>query len=92
MSAAEAKRLEKDIRSRRRSLNAARTEFREDANLRRNEAVNRLLRQVGEVVRQVGEDEAVDIILTDGIAYFNKRIDLTQKVLERLREQYKSTK
>lgn len=90
MSTEEAKRLEKDIRARRRKLTTSRTEFREDANLRRNEAVNRLLRKVGEVVTQIGEEEQVDVILTDGVAYFNKRVDLTAKVLQRLEELHKT--
>jgi len=90
MSTEEAKRLENDIRARRRKLTTSRTEFREDANLRRNEAVNRLLRKVGEVVTQIGEEEKVDVILTDGVAYFNKRVDLTAKVLQRLEEIYKA--
>ncbi|WP_321527988.1 OmpH family outer membrane protein [Sedimenticola selenatireducens] len=92
MSAEEAKRLENDIRSRRRQLTTSRAEFREDANLRRNEAVNRLLRKVGEVVSQIGEEEKVDVILTDGVAYFNKRVDLTTKVLQRLEELHKTSK
>jgi outer membrane protein len=92
MSTEEAKRLENDIRSRRRQLTTNRTEFREDANLRRNEAVNRLLRKVGEVVSQIGEEEQVDVILTDGVAYFNKRVDLTAKVLQRLDELHKTSK
>lgn len=92
MSSEEAKRLENDIRSRRRQLTASRAEFREDANLRRNEAVNRLLRKVGEVVSQIGEEEQVDLILTDGVAYFNKRVDLTTKVLQRLEELHKASK
>ncbi|WP_234422229.1 OmpH family outer membrane protein [Sedimenticola thiotaurini] len=92
MSTEEAKRLENDIRSRRRQLTNARAEFREDANLRRNEAVNRLLRKVGEVVSQIGEEEQVDLILTDGVAYFNKRVDLTNKVLQRLEELHSSSK
>ncbi|WP_275098268.1 OmpH family outer membrane protein [Sedimenticola hydrogenitrophicus] len=92
MSTEEAKRLENDIRARRRQLTTNRTEFREDANLRRNEAVNRLLRKVGEVVSQIGEEEQVDVILTDGVAYFNKRVDLTAKVLQRLEELAKTSK
>ncbi len=51
------KRLEQDIRSRRRSLNHTRDEYRDDLNLRRNEELGKLLRKISEVVRQVGEEE-----------------------------------
>ena len=88
MSAAEVKRLEQDIRSRRRKLNATRDEYREDLNLRRNEEFNKLLRQVSEVVHQVGEEEKIDVILSD-VVYASKRVDLTGIVLDRLKAQYK---
>jgi len=92
MSQAEVKRLEQDVRSRRRSLNHTRDEYRDDLNLRRNEEVGKLLRKVSEVVRQVGEEEKIDVILSDGIVYANKRVDITDTVLQRLKEQYKDSK
>lgn len=89
MSAAEVKRLEQDIRSRRRKLNTTSDEYREDLNLRRNEEFNKLLRQVSEVVHQVGEEENIDVILSEGVVYASKRVDLTAQVLERLKAQFK---
>ena len=79
MSASEAKRLEKDIRTRRRKLNNTRDEYREDLNLRRNEEFNKLLRKVSEVVHQLGKDENIDLILSEGVVYANKKIDLTDQ-------------
>lgn len=92
MSQAEAKRLEQDIRSRRRSLNHTRDEYRDDLNLRRNEEVGKLLRKVSEVVRQVGEEEKIDVIFSDGIVYASKRVDITNTVLQRLKDQFKDKK
>ena len=92
MSDAEVKRLEQDIRSRRRKLNNTRDEYREDLNLRRNEEFNKLLRQVSEVVHQVGEEEKIDVILSEGVVYASKRVDLTVTVLDRLKAQYKESK
>ncbi|MEE9357030.1 OmpH family outer membrane protein [Candidatus Vondammii sp. HM_W22] len=91
MSSAEVKRLEQDIRSRRRKVKNAQDEFREDLTLRRNEEVNKLLRKVSEVVRQVGEEEGIDVILSDGIVYVSKRADMSNKVLERLKSLYKAS-
>ena len=89
MSSAEVKRLEQDIRSRRRKLNTTSDEYREDLNLRRNEEFNKLLRQVSEVVHQVGKEENIDVILSEGVVYASKRVDLTAQVLERLKAQFK---
>lgn len=92
MSAAEVKRLEKDIRTRRRKLKSASDEYREDLNLRRNEEFNKLLRQVSEVVHQLAKDEKIDLILSEGVVYASDKINLTEKVLKRLKTQYKKRK
>ena len=92
MSAAEVKRLEQDIRSRKRKIKSMADEFREDLNIRRNEEFNKLLRKVSEVVHQIGEQENIDLILSEGVVYASKRVNLTEKVLERLRQQYKGGK
>ena len=92
MSAAEVKRLEQDIRTRRRKIKSMSDEFREDLNIRRNEEFNKLLRKVSEVVHQIGEKENIDLILSEGVVYASKRVNLTEKVLNRLRQQYKGGK
>ncbi|HHH40154.1 MAG TPA: OmpH family outer membrane protein [Sedimenticola sp.] len=92
MSEAEVKRLEQDIRSRRRKLKATGDEYREDMNLRRNEEFNKLSKIVTEVVHQIGKEEKFDVILTTGVVYASKRADLTDKVLQRLKAKYRSSK
>ncbi len=92
MSAAEVKRLEQDIRSRRRKIKSMADEFREDLNIRRNEEFNKLLRKVSEVVHQIGEQENIDLILSEGVVYASKRVNLTEKVLNRLKQQYRGGK
>ena len=89
MSADEVKRLDQDIRSRRRKLKSTSDEYREELNLRRNEETQKLLRQVTEVVYQVGRDQKMDLILSEGVVYASERVNLTQTVLERLKEQFK---
>jgi len=92
MSAAEVKRLEQDIRSRKRKIKSMADEFREDLNIRRNEEFNKLLRKVSEVVHQIGEQEDIDVILSEGVVYASKRVNLTEKVLDRLKQQYRGGK
>ncbi len=92
MSDTEVRHLESDIRSRRRSLNNFREEFREDRNLRNNEELNKLLRKFSEVVIQVGKEESVDLILNqESVIYFNSRIDLTGTVLEKMKSIHKAS-
>jgi len=92
MSESEVKRLERDIVSRHRKLKNSREEYREDFNLRRNELQSLISRQVAEIVRQVGKDEGMDIILTDGVIFASKRVNISGKILERLKEKFEASK
>jgi outer membrane protein len=86
MSESEVKRLERDILNRSRKLKNAQTEFREDLNLRQNEEYKKLRQQILEVTQEVGKSENIDLIVSDGVAYVSKRIDISEKVLEKLRQ------
>ncbi|MGD8590670.1 MAG: OmpH family outer membrane protein [Chromatiales bacterium] len=85
MSESEVKRLERDILSRSRKLKNAQTEFREDLNLRQNEEFKKLRAQIREVIQEVGKSENIDMIMSDGVVYYSKRIDISDKVLDKLR-------
>lgn len=85
MSESELSKLEKDILSRKRRLKNAQAEFREDLNMRQNEEFNKLRRQVREVVQEVGKEEKIDLIVSEGVVYFSKRIDISDLVLTRLK-------
>ena len=91
MSEAEVKRLERDIVSRRRKLKSAQDAFREDFNLRRNEEFNKLRRQVSEVVKEVGKEEGFDMIFSDVVVYASKREDISDRVLEQLKEKFSAS-
>lgn len=90
MSPEELQRLEQDIRTRRRKLSHDKELFREDFNLRRNDEFNKLRRQVAEVVREVGRDEGIDLIVSEGVVYASKEVDISDKVLERLKVKFKA--
>jgi outer membrane protein len=89
MSAAELKRLEQDIRSRRRKLNFDLQEARDDFNLRVAEERRKLVRQIIEVVREIGKEDKVDMILSEGVVYASESVDITDKVIERLNKRSK---
>ncbi len=92
MSSSEAKNVEQDIRRLRRELNNSSAEFREDLNLRRSEEVNKLLRKISEVVIAIGKREKIDIILSAGVAYANDSVDISDKVLKQLEQDYNKGK
>ena len=59
--------------------------FRDDLNLRRNEEMNKLLAAVQQAIEGIGKEQNYDLIVYEGVAYASSTIDLTDKVLERLR-------
>jgi outer membrane protein len=86
MSASETKRLERDILSRQRKLKSAQTEFQEDLSLRQNEELGKLRKLIGEVIVQVAKEDKIDLVLESGVVYASERTDITDKVLERLKQ------
>jgi len=85
MSSSERNRLEKDILSRRRTLKNEAAAFREDLSLRQNEEFNKLRRKVLEVVAEVAKAQRIDVVL-GVVVYASRRIDISDKVLERLKK------
>ncbi|MEO8408540.1 MAG: OmpH family outer membrane protein, partial [Oxalobacteraceae bacterium] len=55
--------------------------FSEDLNLRRNEEIAIVVERANKAIKQIAESEKYDIIFQDA-AYFNPRIDITEKVLK----------
>jgi outer membrane protein len=86
MSDSETKRLERDILSRQRKLKSAQTEFQEDLSLRQNEELGKLRKLIGEVIVQVAKEDQIDLVLESGVVYASERSDITDKVLERLKQ------
>jgi outer membrane protein len=89
MSEEEMKRLENDIRARKRRLRYAKAELQEDFALRQSELRTRLVKQVEEVVRQIAKEQEIDLIVSEGVVYFSERIDISADVVQRLKEEFK---
>lgn len=90
MSDVETKKTEREIIALRRKLQNSRDEFRDELSLRQNEERTKLLRQVAEVVKTIGKEEGFDLILTEGVAYASKNVDISDKVLSRLKQGFKN--
>ncbi len=88
MSESERRKLERDIISRKRELKRSQEEFREDLNIRRNEAFDTLRRRVFEVISDIAKKQNYDLVLSDGVVYSSDRIDITDKVLARLKQEF----
>lgn len=60
-------------------------EFREDANLRRNEELASVFERANKVVQEIATTEKFDLILQDAV-YISPRIDITDRVIKALAE------
>jgi len=87
MNETEQRGLERDILNRKRDLKRSQDVFREDFNLRRNEELGKLQRLVVETIRTVSKEQKYDLMLTDGVLYASDQVDITNQVLQRLKDQ-----
>ncbi len=84
MGADERENAQRDLRNDERALVRSQNEFREDLDLRRNEVIGAVQRDVLVEINAFGSAEGFDLILVDGIVYASERVDITQQVLDRL--------
>ncbi|MGD8999392.1 MAG: OmpH family outer membrane protein [Granulosicoccaceae bacterium] len=92
MSDSERRKIERDVISRKRDLRRSLDELREDRTFRSNEERNKLLRYLNDAIAAVGKEESFDLILYEGIAFADPKIDLTQKILQRLKAEANNKK
>jgi outer membrane protein len=92
MSEAVRKRNERTMQSLKRDIKRAREEFIEDFNLRRNDEINKLQKLIDKTTVDIAKEEHFDLILRDNVLYSSKRIDITDKILERLKQQHRPDK
>ena len=77
-------RLESDIASLRREVRRTQVEFQEEFNLRRNQELSKLQRQVRQVIQDLSRSEDFDLVVSDVVLFASERIDITDEVLQRL--------
>ena len=89
MSESEAKRLEKDIISRKRKLKNAQSAFQEDLTLRQNEELQKIRKQISEVIQAIAKENKFDLVLESGAVYASDRANITGLVLDRMKKEFK---
>jgi len=82
--------MDKEIISRKREAKRLQDEFREDFNLRRNEELTQLQKEIFEAIQSLAKDESFDLLLTDGVVFASETVDVTSKVEKKLRDSYKN--
>ncbi|HEY6282016.1 MAG TPA: OmpH family outer membrane protein [Burkholderiales bacterium] len=83
ISESERRTKEQDLARLNRDLQRMQREFREDANLRRNEELASVFERANKVVQDIATTEKFDLILQDAV-YISPRIDITDQVIKAL--------
>ena len=78
--------LELDLRSRKRELKRQQDEFREDLNLRKGQELAAIQRLVIDAIQGLAKREGYDLVQSEGVIFASGRVDVTDRVLERLRQ------
>ena len=83
MSDAEKLKLEKEVTNSQRDLQRMQAEFREDATVRQQEEMKKLVTRVNTVINEIAKNEKFDLIIHSEVApYASKQLDITDKVLK----------
>lgn len=91
LSASERERQEAELRQLKRDLRRSQEEFREDLNLRRSQELSALQRMVTEVIQDMARGENYDLIMSDGVVFAGDKVNITKRVLERLKSDFKES-
>ncbi len=78
--------LESQITRKRREIKRDQDNFREDFNLKRNQAVGKINRRVYETIVAYAKNNKFDLILSEPVVYVAKTIDITDKIVESLKK------
>jgi outer membrane protein len=87
MSADRRRSAELEVIRLKRDIKRMREEFNEDFSLRRNEELRKLQRSVAQAIDKVANDEKYDLVVSEGVLFASKRVDISIKVLDLLKSQ-----
>lgn len=88
MGPEERRNAERDLLKEERDLTRTQQEFTEDINLRRNEELGKLQRELLRQVQTFAGQEGYDLVVSDGVLYASQAIDVTEQVLSGLKASF----
>jgi outer membrane protein len=89
MSSSTRQKLETDISRLKREIKRDLDDFREDFTLARNRIMAKLQKRINEAIVKLAKNENYDLIVGDSVIFASKNIDVTDKILKILREEFK---
>jgi outer membrane protein len=90
MGAEERRNAESKFRDDERELARRLSEFQEDFNVRRNEEIGKLQRDLLKEVQAFAKQKGYDLVLGEGVLYAGQSVDLTAQILSSVESAYKA--
>lgn len=90
MGAEERRSAESKFRDDERDLGRRQNEFLEDFNVRRNEELGKLQRDLLREVQAFGRQAGYDLIIGEGVLYASQGVDLTEQILQAVETAFKN--
>ncbi len=76
--------LDRETRGLERRVKRSEQDFREELNIQKNNEFKNVRILVLEAIAEFGKQQDYDLIVSDGVLFANKRIDVTERILESL--------
>ncbi len=84
--------LEREIISNKRELKRLGEELREDFSIRQNDILNKLQNHTAEVIVKFAKDNKYDLVLADGVIFSSNKTDITNAILQILKNDFEAAK
>lgn len=84
LTEAELAQLDRETRGLERRVKRSEQDFREELNIQKNNEFKNVRILVLEAIADFGKQQDYDLIISDGVLFANKRVDVTERILESL--------
>ena len=84
MSAGQQKKMEEEIIQKKRKFQFDQQSMQQDLQKRRNQILQQLQINISKVIREYGDKNGYDFIFTEGVAYANDSVNITDEILREL--------
>jgi outer membrane protein len=92
MSSGQLQKKTDELHDKQRHFKQLQSNYNDDVHRREQEEFDKLRKSIYQVIVKVAKERGYDLILSNGIVYATNKIDLTQKVLARLKKDARSGK
>ena len=87
LSDSELAQLDRESRGLERRIKRSEQDFREELNIQKNDEFKKVRILVLEAIGEFGREQDYDLIVSDGVLFANKRVDVTERILESLTQE-----